>query len=139
VLEGLLEFERATDGTDRSRSARRSGENYLLTRHLFRRASTGQPVADRYLSFLHPGRWRYDVLRALDYFRAASQLTGSRPDPRLDEAMDYLVSKRLEDGRWVLDYQLPGRRWLDMDEEVGMPSRWITLRAMRVLKWWQGG
>jgi hypothetical protein len=139
VLEGLLEFEKATAGTDRSRAARRSGEDYLLTRHLFRRASTGQPVADRYMSFLHPNRWRYDVLRALDYFRAASQLSGTRPDLRLEEAIDYVASKRLEDGRWVLDYRLPGRCWLDMDEEVGKPSRWITLRAMRVLKWWQRG
>ena len=70
VLEGLLEYERATGGTPESREARRSGEEYLLKRNLFRRLSTGEPADERFLHFLHPNRWRYDVLRALDYFRS---------------------------------------------------------------------
>ena len=78
VLEGLLEYERATGGTPRSREARRSGEEYLLERNLFRRLSTGEPADERFLSFLHPNRWRYDVLRALDYFRSAAMLDRRR-------------------------------------------------------------
>jgi hypothetical protein len=73
VLEGLLEYERATGGTPQSREARKSGEEYLLKRKLFRRLSTGEPADERFLSFLHPNRWRYDVLRALDYFRSSAK------------------------------------------------------------------
>ena len=136
VLEGLLEYERATGGTPGSREARKSGEEYLLERNLFRRLSTGKPADEQFLSFLHPSRWRYDVLRALDYFRSAAALIAAAPDPRLCEAVDHVGSRRLEDGTWPLDWSLPGRVWFDVDVAVGMPSRWVTLRAMRVLRWW---
>jgi hypothetical protein len=137
VLEGLLEYERATGGTPESREARNSGEEYLLVRNLFRRLSTGKPADDEFLCFLHPNRWRYDVLRALDYFRSAAAVTGAAPDPRLGEAVDHVRSRRREDGTWALDRSLPGRVWFDVDDGVGKPSRWVTLRAMRVLRWWQ--
>jgi hypothetical protein len=84
----------------------------------------------------YPNRWRYDVLRALDHFRAASTLNGTAPDARLGEAVEHLRSRRLPDGRWPLDRRLPGRVWFEVDEGPGRPSRWITLRAMRVLRWW---
>ena len=137
VLEGLLEYERATGGTPESREARKSGEEYLLERNLFRRVSTGEPADEQFLSFVHPNRWRYDVLRALDYFRSAAVLTGAAPDPRVGEAADQVRSKRLEDGTWLLDRSLPGRVWFDVDDGTGKPSRWVTLRAMRVLRWWE--
>ena len=138
VLEGLLEYERATGGTPASRAARAGGEAYLLERRLFRRLSTGAPADERYLRFLHPNRWRYDVLRALDYFRAAGLLTGTAPDPRLGEAIGHIRSRRLADGSWPLDWRAPGRVWFDLDDGPGKPSRWVTLRAMRVLRWWDG-
>jgi hypothetical protein len=134
VLEGLSEFERATGGTDASREARRAGEEFLLERRLFRRLSTGQPADDRFLSLLHPNYWRYDVLRALDYFRS----TGAAPDPRVSEAIDHVRSRRLDDGTWPLDWRPTGRVWFEVDDGEGNPSRWITLRALRVLKWWEG-
>jgi hypothetical protein len=137
VLEGLLEYERSTGGTPESRDARKSGEEYLLERNLFRRVSTGEPADEQFLSFLHPNRWRYDVLRALDYFRSAAALTGAGPDPRLGEAVDHVRSRRMQDSRWLLDWSLPGRVWFDVDEGAGKPSRWVTLRAMRVLRWWE--
>jgi hypothetical protein len=136
VLEGLLEYEMATGGTPESREARITGEEYLLERHLFRRLSTGEPADERFLTFVHPNRWRYDVLRALDYFRCSAQLTGARPDARLGEAVDHVRSRRLGDGTWVLDWKLPGRVWFEVDDGEGRPSRWVTLRAMRVLRWW---
>ena len=138
VLEGLLEFERATGGTDASRQARWNGEEYLLQRHLFRRLTTGEPADERFLLFLYPHRWRYDILRALDYFRACSSFTRTAPDRRLAEAVEHLRSRRRADGTWPLDWRLKGRVWFDMDDGEGQPSRWITLRAMRVLKWWEG-
>ncbi len=136
VLEGLLEHERATGGTPESLAARKSGEEYLLERHLYRRLSTGEPADELFLKFLHPYRWRYDVLRALDYFREAAVFRQVPPDPRLAEAVDHVRSKRLEDGTWLLDWCLPGRVWFDMGEREGEPSRWVTLRALRVLRWW---
>lgn len=135
VLEGLLEYERATGGTPESRAARKSGEAYLLERKLFRRVSTGESADDQFLSFLHPSRWRYDVLRALDYFWSVAALTGAAPDPRLGEAVDHVRSRRLDDGSWPLDWSLPGRVWFEVDSGAGEPSRWVTLRALRVLRW----
>jgi hypothetical protein len=137
VLEGLLEYERATGGTPASREARKSGEEYLLERNLFRRVSTGEPADELFLSFVHPSRWRYDILRALDYFRSAAVLAGATPDPRLGEAVDHVRSRRLENGTWLLDRSLPGRVWFDVNDGAGKPSRWVTLRAMRVLRWWE--
>ena len=137
VLEGLLEFERATSGTPPSREARQAGEEYLLSRRLFRRLSTGEAADDQFLSFVHPERWRYDVLRALDYFRAAALLADTRPDARLKEAIEHLRSRRHDDRRWVLDWKQRGREWFATDDGVGESSRWITLRASRVLHWWE--
>jgi hypothetical protein len=137
VLEGLLEYERATEGTAQSREARRSGEEYLLERNLFRCLGTGKPADERFLSFTHPNRWRYDILRALDYFRSSAMLTGADPDPRLDEAIHHVRSRRLEDGTWPLDWSPPGRVWFEIDDGPGKPSRWVTLRTMRVLRWWE--
>jgi hypothetical protein len=133
VLDGLLEFERATGGSARVREARRSGEEYLLERDLFRRKSTGDVVDEAYLDFAFPYYWRYDVLRALDYFRAC----GAAPDPRMAQAVDVVRSKQQPDGRWLLDRIHPGRVHFDL-EAVGEPSRWNTLRALRVLSWWDG-
>jgi hypothetical protein len=137
VLEGLLEYEKATGGTVATSQARSTGEEYLLERHLFRRLSTGEPADEQFLQFLYPNRWHYDVLRALDYFRAAAGLTAAAPDPRLGEAVDQVRSKRREDGTWLLDRSLPGRVWFGMDDGEGKPSRWVTLRASRVLSWWE--
>jgi hypothetical protein len=138
VLEGLLEHERSTGGTPASQEARRGGEEYLLQRSLFRRLSTGEPADERYLAFFHPNRWRYDVLRALDYFRASSLLTGAAPDPRLGEAIAHVRARRSDDGTWPLDVNPRGRTWFDVDDGEGEPSRWVTLRAARVLRWWEG-
>jgi hypothetical protein len=138
VLEGLLEYQRATGGTPQSREARESGEEFLLERKLFRRLSTGEPADEQFLCFVHPNRWRYDVLRALDYFRCAAALTGAAPDPRLDEAVGHIRSRRLDDGSWPLDWSPAGRVWFDVNEGAGQPSRWVTLRSMRVLRWWEG-
>ena len=138
VLEGFLEYERATGGTPESREARESGEEFLLERGLFRRLSTGEPADEQFLRFVYPNRWRYDILRALDYFRSAAVQTGGAPDPRLGEAVDHVRSRRLEDGTWLLDWSPTGRVWFELDDGAGEPSRWVTLRAMRALRWWEG-
>ena len=134
VLEGLLEFEHATGGSPAVSDARRAGEEYLLERRLFRRLSTGDVVQPAYLEFAFPYYWHYDVLRALDYFRRA----GGGRDPRMEEAVDVVRSKRRSDDRWPLDHLHPGRVFFDLEADVGGPSRWNTLRARRVLRWWDG-
>ena len=132
VLEGLLEHERATGGSARSIAARRRGEAYLLERSLFRRKSTGEVADPAWLQFSFPNRWHYDVLRALDYFRSA----GGAPDRRLSEAVDRLRSKRRPEGVWLLENTRRGKVHFTLEEGDGRPSRWITLRALRVLAWY---
>ena len=135
VLDGLVEFERATGGSAAVGEARRGGEEYLLDRGLFRRQSTGEVADPAYLDFAFPYYWRYDVLRALDYFRRS----GVSPDPRMAEAVEVVRSKRQPDGRWLLDRIHPGRVHFALEGGVGAPGRWNTLRALRVLDWWDRG
>ncbi|MBT2551144.1 hypothetical protein [Arthrobacter sp. ISL-65] len=140
VLEGLLEHERATGGTPESVEARKRGEEYLLERALLRRKSTGELVDPDWLQFSYPTRWFYDALRGLDYFRDSySQGTGGPPDIRLAEAVGLLRSKRQPDGTWLLENTHPGRIHFAMEDGDGRPSRWNTLRALRVLNWYDGG
>jgi hypothetical protein len=134
VLDGLLEFERATGGSAAVSEARSSGEEYLLERALFRRKTTGEVADSAYLDFAFPYYWHYDVLRALDYFRRAR----TKPDPRMAEAVEVVRSKQQPDGRWLLDRVHPGRVHFALEGDVGQPSRWNTLRALRVLDWSKG-
>jgi hypothetical protein len=131
VLEGLLAHEQATGGSTESVAARRRGEEYLLERKLFRRKSTGAVVNLAWLECSFPTRWHYDLLRALEYFRAA----GAPPDQRLDEALQVLRSKQQPDGTWLLENTHPGQVHFRLEDGDGRPSRWNTLRALRVLKW----
>ena len=136
VLEGLLEFEYATGGSAAVRAARAAGEEYLLRRALFRRLTTGEVADPKFIELLHPHRWRHDVLRGLDYFRASALHSASSPDPRLAEAIDIVRAKRTADGVWPLGWQTPGALWFQMDDGPGTPSAWLTLKALRVLRWW---
>jgi hypothetical protein len=132
VLEGLLAHERAGGGSSQATAARRRGEEYLLERKLFRRKSTGSVVDDQWLQFSFPTRWHYDVLRALEYFRRV----GGTPDPRIDEAIELVRSKQQPDGTWLLENTHPGAVHFPLEEGDGQPSRWNTLRALRVLDWY---
>jgi hypothetical protein len=134
VLEGLLEYERAGHGSAETRAARHRGEEYLLERSLLRRRSTGEVVDDDWLAFSFPTRWHYDVLRALEYFREADL-----HDPRLGEAIELLRSKQQDDGTWLLENTHPGAVHVVLEDGDGSPSRWNTLRACRVLDWWEAG
>jgi hypothetical protein len=137
VLEALLEHERATGSSPRVAEARLRGQEYLLERRLFRRRSTGEVIErDRkggadWTRFAFPTWWHYDVLRGLDYLRQA----GVAHDERVAEAIEIVASKRDADGRWTLDTRYPGVMPVEIDDGEGRPSRWNTLRALRVLKW----
>jgi hypothetical protein len=133
VLEGLLEYD-LSGGAVAVAAARRRGEEYLLERRLFRRRSSGEVPAQRWLQFSWPPRWHYDVLRALDYFRR----TGDDPDPRLAEAVELVRDKRQPDGTWLLENTHPGETQFEFEDGDGRPSRWNTLRALRVLAWYDG-
>ncbi len=135
VLEGLLQHERSVGASAEVTAARRRGEEYLLARRMFRRLSTGEIADPHWLQFSFPTRYFYDVLRGLDYLWSA----GVVPDERWAEAIDLVKSKRSEDGRWPLENPHPGAVYFDMDEGEGKPSRWNTLRAMRVLDWYELG
>ena len=137
VLEALLEYERAVGSRPEVTEARLRGQEYLLARRLFRRRSTGEVIEhDRkggaaWTRFAFPTWWHYDVLRGLDYLRRA----GVERDERVSEAIELVASKRDGDGRWPLDITHAGRMPVETDEGEGRPSRWNTLRALRVLRW----
>jgi hypothetical protein len=141
VLEALLEYERGGARRPEVTAARRRGEEYLLERRMFRRRSTGEAIArDRkggavWTRFAFPAWWHYDVLRGLDYLRAA----GVEPDPRAGEAIALVASRRDAAGRWPMDVRYPGRMLVEIDDGEGLPSRWNTLRALRVLRWYARG
>jgi hypothetical protein len=131
VLEGLLAWEGAGGSSDEVVAARTRGEEYLLERGLMRTRSTGQVIDPRFTMFSFPAYWYYDVLRGLDYFRS----TGAAFNYRCTEAIDLVVSKRDAEGRWPLENTHQGPTHLEMEGPDGFPSRWNTLRAMRVLNW----
>jgi hypothetical protein len=131
VLDGLLEYEWAVGTTPRISAARLRGQEYLLERRMLRRLSTGEVIDPDWTHFSYPTYWHYDVLRGLNYMRAA----GVVPDERVAEAIELVESRRDADGRWPLENQYAGRMHFAIDEGEGSPSRWNTLRAMRVLRW----
>jgi hypothetical protein len=133
VLEGLLAYERATGGSAESVASRRRGEEYLLERKLFRRKSTGEIVDPAWLQFSFPTYWHYDVLRALEYFRSV----GGKPDARVDEGLALLRSRQQPDGTWLLENTHPGKVHFPLEDGDRRPSRWNTLRALRVLNWYE--
>ncbi|MDT5193115.1 MAG: hypothetical protein QOI28_5366 [Mycobacterium sp.] len=135
-LKGLLAYDAATGGTDATRAARRSGEEYLLQRGLFRRLSTGEPVAPWVDGFAYPFRWVCNVLNAADYFRQASLLDDVPPDPRMADAIELIRAARQPDGTWLQGPRDPGRVWFEVDVPAGEPSKWLTLYGTRVLAWW---
>jgi hypothetical protein len=148
VLEGLLEYERAISSSspeapvqqtqqaaqshaNEIAAARRRAEGYLLDRSLYRRRSTGEIANPEFLELAFPPRYHYDILRALDYFRAA----GRQTDPRMTEAVQLIERKRQPNGRWLLENSYTESLALPLTESIGQPSRWNTLRALRVLRW----
>jgi hypothetical protein len=133
VLEGLLEYERAVGPTPAIAASRRRGEEYLLERGLFRRRSTGEVANADFLNFAFPPRYHYDILRALDYLRSG----GIQADARIRDALQLVESRQQPDGRWLLDRAHDESLAFKFGESVGEPSRWNTLRALRVLRWHQ--
>lgn len=134
VLEALRLYEQRRAPQFRAiRSAQRRGREFLLVHRLFRSDRTGEIIKPVFLRFAFPPRWHYDILRALDYFQAVN----APRDERLSDAIGILRSTRPEDGRWTLQNSYKGKTWFEM-ESLGAPSRWNTLRALRVLKWWDG-
>ena len=134
VLDGLLEHDRATGGRPDVRAAIQRGQEYLLVRRLFRRLSTGEVIDPDFAKFAFPTCYHYDFLRALDHLR----LAGVAPDERTAEPIALVESTPDADGRWPLDHVHEDNLVIPM-EELGKPSRWVTLRALRVLRWAKAG
>jgi len=132
VLEGLLDYERAGRQSAAVTKARKRAEEYLLERHLFRSLRTGEVIEKRWLRFSFPTFWHYDVLRGLEYLKNA----GIKPDRRVDEAIEVVRKRRHQNGRWPLNLLHPERIPLEIETETGRASRWNTLRALRVLRWY---
>jgi hypothetical protein len=133
VLEGLLAFEQAYGATAPVTDARTRAHEYLLARHLFRRLSTGQIIEPAWAQFAFPPLWHYDLLRAVDYLRAADE----QPDARVEEAVTIVRDRGQSDGRWLLDVRHRDTLHEELAGPVGQPNRWITLRARRSLDWYE--
>ncbi len=132
VLEGLRLFELHREGDVRAlRAAQRRAREFLLAHRLFRSHRTGNIIKSEFTRFVFPPRWHYDILRALDYFQAVD----APRDHRLSEAIDIVRSRQRADGRWLLEHSYKGKTYFAL-ERIGTTSRWNTLRALRVLKWW---
>ena len=131
VLEGLLEYEKARGDTTAVTQARLRGQEYLISRRMFRSLATGEVISSDWLRFSFPPTWHYDVLRGLDYLRSA----GVTPDKRLAEAVNVVLERRHQNGRWPLNVVHADRPQFDMEPGKGKASRWNTLRALRVVEW----
>ncbi len=132
VLEGLLAYEQAKGASPAVTDARLRAQEYLLVRRMFRKLSTGAVINPGWLRFSFPPTWHYDVLRGLDYMRS----TGVGPDERLGEAIDLVVIKQHQNGRWPLQNPHLEQVNFVMEGPAGTASRWNTLRALRVLDWY---
>jgi hypothetical protein len=132
VLEGLLEYARAGGKSVAVMKALKRAEEYMLERRMFRSLRTGEIIDERWLRFSFPTFWHYDILRGLDYLRNA----GVKPDGRVREAIEVVIRRRHQNGRWPLNLLHPERIPLVMEPAVGSASRWNTLRALRVLRWY---
>ena len=134
ALEGLLQWERAVGGTPEVTAARKRGEELLLRHRLFRSHTTGAIIRKQFTMLSFPGRWHYDILRALEYLAEAQ----AERDERAAEAIALVASKRRADGAWPVQQRHSGLAFFEM-EPTGSSSRWNTLRALRVMRWWEGG
>ncbi len=130
VLEGLTEFQKAGYHyrMNELQSARESAEEFILVHQMFLSDRTGEIIRKDFLKIPYPSRWKYDILRALDYF----QYAGRKWDDRMNPAIQVLLKKQNKDATWNLQAKHPGKEHFEM-EKTGKPSRWNTLRAMRVL------
>ncbi len=135
VLDGLQDLLDRGAGTDQPviQAAQARALEFMLSHKLFRSHKTGQLINPAFLKFSFPPRWHYDVLRGLDFF----QRVRAPRDARLGEAIELVRQKRRSDGTWPLQNRYAGRAFFEM-EKPGQPSRWNTLRALRVLRWWEG-
>ena len=132
VLEGLLDYELAGGNSASVTKARKRAEDYLLDRRMFRSLRTGEVVDKRWLRFSFPTFWHYDVLRGLDHLRNAR----IKADSRVSEAIEIVAERRHQNGRWPLNLRHPEHIPLEMETGVGRASRWNTLRALRVMRWY---
>jgi len=131
VIEGILEYKNTGYGyrLQELQQAEAGAGSFLLRHRLFRSDRTGNIIDKKMLMLSYPSRWRYDILRALDYF----QFAGISYDERMGDALDVLQKKRQQDNKWPVQSKHPGQTHFNM-ERTGGPSRWNTLRALRVLK-----
>jgi hypothetical protein len=140
VIEGIQEYSKSgySYRLEELQKAQSESEEFILEHKLFKSHRTGEVIDKRFLMLSYPSRWRYDILRALDYFQSSTppiiQSVNHPIDQRFSEALKVLLSKRHPDGTWPLQAKQPGQTHFDM-EQTGKPSRWNTLRALRVMKW----
>ena len=132
TLEALYEYQCTfPEKKKRISQVRARGHEFLLAHRLYKSHRTGKVFDPKMTTMPFPHRWRYDVIRALDYFQACN----APRDECMSDAIELLQSKQKKDGLWPVNSGMSGRKYFDL-EVAGQPSRWNTLRALRILKWW---
>ena len=130
VLEMIAELQANGSEDPRLIEAADSGREFFLTHRMYKSHRTGEVSHPTFTMLSFPPRWHYDVLRGLDYFQSVDAAW----DDRLSDAVGLMESKQRKDGFWPVQHKHAGRVWFDM-ETGRKPSRWNTLRALRVLRW----
>lgn len=132
ALEGLLEYEKQgyTYRLNDIQEVVETSREFILQHRLYKSDKTGEIINPKFCMLSFPSRWFYDILRALVYFADAYVPY----DSRMDDAVEVLCSKQRKDGFWPIQAKHPGLVHFDM-ESGRAPSRWNTLRALRVLDW----
>ena len=131
VLEGFVEFQKAGYRYRKEEilSAQKSSIEFILVHQLFLSDKTGHIINKDFLKLTYPCRWKYDILRAMDFF----QYAGIERDHRMKATIDVLKTKRNKEGTWNMQAAHSGQVHVNM-EKAGQPSRWNTMRVLRVMK-----
>lgn len=137
ALKGILDYEILASAVPELATARKAGEEYLLQRNLLYRKSSGEMIAPWISDFSYPFRWKYNILKSVDYFRSAAIHDGVKADLRLAPAIEIIRSQMQPDGSFLQGTTYPGKVWFEVDEPTGKPSQWLTFFAHRVLNWWE--
>ncbi len=130
ALEALARSAQRFPDDDEITAALVGGREFFLAHRLYKSHRHGTTVSPAFTKLSFPPRWHYDVLRGLEHFAA----TDAPWDDRYGDALEVVNRRRRSDGTWPVQNKHPGDVWFDM-EKTGGPSRWNTLRALRVQRW----
>jgi hypothetical protein len=129
VLEGISRFLETEPDYKRKEleKVRNKGNEFILKHELFKSSTTGEIIKDEFFKYCFPVRWKYDILRCLDYF----QNVNIPYDKRMKDAISIIHSSQNKNGRWK-SFSQPGKTFYEIENKENK-GKWNTLRALRGL------